>query len=671
MSSPNCILSEAEKEESFKQIVRGLGELLRPKEKLNVWQWAEKYRYVAKGVSAKTLEGPRLYNSADAPHQRKPQESFTDPSTQVTVLIMASQIGGKTEIFNNVLGYHMDHEPRSAVVMYPQLDAAEKYSKKKFTPMVEASPVLSDIIKPARTRDSGNTILTKDFRGGSVYFVGANSPASLRGASGAVLLGDEVDSNPPSAGEEGDPIELLWKRGESFPMVVKGLASTPTIKGMSRIWEWWELSDQEFWFVSCPKCGEFQKLMWKQVTWPKDQPERAELLCAACTAALNDEQRLAMYYGGEWRATAPFKGIRGFHLNWLYVPWPCQKGYRNRLHQMAEEYLRAVKGGERKLQVLVNTAFCELWEVATEAPDHKPLMERLEPYTPERLPDGVVVVFAAVDVQKDRLECETIGLGADDECWGIEFRKFYGDTEQDDVWLDLANHLSKIYRREDNAVLPITATAIDMRHKPHKVRTFVQRSGLPRVFAVYGVNSQTPILVTTRLNKHYRLRTYAVNSKLAKDIIYARIKVAGPEEGAPGGPRFMHFPEGQGYDEQYFLQLTAEVLKSKKVRGVLVQSYEKVRERNEALDIRVYYLAEVDILKPNLQSIERGLKAQEGVVKERKDYVLKPAEIPNPKPQTPIQKPGKPEQSGGKSQRAKIKIGGMGGFKGPGPGSWK
>lgn len=647
MSSLKSILSEADRQSTFVDIVRGLAELLKPKPRLNVWQWAERYRQVARGVSAKTLEGSRLYRTADAPHQREPQETPTDPRVQATILVMASQVGGKTEIFNNVLGYHMHWQPRSSVVMYPQLDAAEKYSKKKFTPMVEASPVLSAILRPARTRDSGNTILTKDFRGGSVYFVGANSPASLRGASGAVLLGDEIDSNPPSAGEEGDPIELLFKRGESFPGVVKLLASTPTIKGVSRIWEWFELSDQRYWFVPCVRCGAYQVLYWRQVQWPKGRPEKAVLVCSACSAALEDKQRLEMYHNGQWRPTAPFRGIAGFHLNGIYTPWPAQKGFANRLHQMAEEFLRAERGGEQKLKVWTNTFDCTLWENKSEAIDPNKLLDRAEDYSPAKIPEGVIVIFCSVDVQKSYLQLESVGLGLDDESWGIETRKIEGDTEQDDVWDDLALHLQKAYVRVDGPVIPISATTIDMRHRPHKVRKFVQRSGIPRVYPVYGVGKTiSPIFVTSRFNKHYRLRTFAVSSRLGKDMIFARLKVE--EE----GPRFMHFPKGQGYNQDYFEQLTAEVLTVQKIKGVTIESYEKIRDRNEALDIRVYFLAGIDILKPAVGIIDRHLRAGHAAQSQKRDYDLKPDppagdSRPTPAPKAP-----------GARKRIKLKMGG-------------
>jgi phage terminase large subunit GpA-like protein len=620
------LLSEEDRQGVFREIARSLGQLVRPKPRMNIWQWAEACRYLAKGTSAKALEANERYRSSDAPHQKKPQESCTDPKVQASIWVMASQIGGKTEMFNNVLGYHMDYAPRNCVVMYPQLDSAEKFSKKKFQPMVDATPCLARILKPARSRDSGNTILIKDFLGGAIFFVGANSPASLRGASGAVLMGDEVDSYKANA--EGDPVELLWKRGESFAQVVKVLASTPTVKGASTIWTWFEDSDRQYWFVPCVKCGAYQVLKWEQIVWPKNAPEKAEMLCSSCAAALNDSQRLQMYFNGEWRPTAAFHGIAGFHLSGIYAPWPAQKGFQNRLHQMAVEHIRACKGGESTKQVWVNTFLCELWEVETEKVDPISISGRAEGYKPESLPEGVLLIIAAIDVQGDRIECETIGLGEDDETWGIEFKKFYGDTEQDPVWEDLGAHLVKSYKRADGIELRISASGIDMRHKPHKVRNFVKRAGIPRVFPVYGAGGQTPILVTTRFNKHYRLRSFAVNTKIAKDTIFARLRIEGKD--GLGGPRFMHYPRGEGYSDEYYLQLTAEVLRRRKEKGVTVEKYEKIRDRNEALDIRVYFLAVIDILKPNLTAIGKRfeqLKASgQAAAEEPKEYQLKPAE---------------------------------------------
>jgi len=144
------------------------------------------------------------------------------------------------------------------------------------------------------------------------------------------------------------------------------------------------------------------------------------------------------------------------------------------------------------------------------------------------------------------------------------------------------------------------------------------------------VGRVSPNLVTSKWNKHYRLRTFAVQGKIAKDTIFARLRVDEP------GPRYLHFPAGHGYDEEHFRQLTAEVLKTKYVRGFPVQAYEKIRDRNEALDLRVYWLAALDILKPNLTAIARNLQTPTSAAK---DYVLKPGET---KPPDESPQPSKP-----------------------------
>jgi phage terminase large subunit GpA-like protein len=56
------------------------------------------------------------------------------------------------------------------------------------------------------------------------------------------------------------------------------------------------------------------------------------------------------------------------------------------------------------------------------------------------------------------------------------------------------------------------------------------------------------------------------------------------EDGAiPTG--YMHFP---GYNTEYFKQLTAEQLVTKIVKGYPKREWQKTRDRNEALDCRVY-----------------------------------------------------------------------------------
>ena len=180
--------------------------------KMTVAEWAERYRILSRGASSE----PGRYRCDRVPYQREIMESFTASDVRETVLCIASQVG-KTELMNNLIGYMIHADPSPILVKYPTLDASKGYSKEKLDPMIQDTPVLAELIREARARDSGNTILQKSFPGGFIRIAGANSPSGLRRASCRVVLQDEIDSDPLSAGEEGDPCALADRRASNFP----------------------------------------------------------------------------------------------------------------------------------------------------------------------------------------------------------------------------------------------------------------------------------------------------------------------------------------------------------------------------------------------------------------------------------------------------------------------
>jgi phage terminase large subunit GpA-like protein len=605
-------------------------------------------------------------------------EDATDPAVESVSMMCGSQLI-KTTVLENIIGFFIDVDPSPILLVQPTVELAESFSKERLTPMIRDTPALKGKVKDARSRDSGNTINLKTFPGGNIALVGANAPGGLAGRPRRIVLEDEVDRFPASAGTEGDPCALAERRTETFWNAVIYRTSTPTVKGFSRIEAAFEQTDKRRWFCPCPQCGVHQHLKWSQVLWGAQRVKSAERWaegkrgkeekgqksehpassiqqpissiatdgsdaiyeCESCHAHLTDAQRRAMVLAGEWRATATFNGKRGYHLNGIASPFKCKKGFKTRLHQMVAGFLESKRSGRETYKTWINTFLAETFEEETEKVEHGPLLQRGEDYTRNNLPEQIILLTASADIQKDRIEVEVVGLGLEDESWGIEKRVLQGDTEQGDVWQDLGQFLSTEYDREDSVRLKVVATAIDMRHKPKKVQAFCRSAGLARVYPVYGVGGVSPILVTTRYNKHYRLRTYAVQGKLAKDIIFARLRVTEP------GPRFMHYPKGHGYDEEHFLQLTGEVLKTKYAHGFPTQFYEKIRERNEALDLRVYWLACLDILKPALTAIAKHqAKPRDPEIPDKpKDYVLEPkAEGEKPKAEVEKPKPSKPKR---------------------------
>lgn len=559
-------------------------------------QWAERFRYLSREYSAQ----PGRYSLAAVPYAKEPMDAANDVSVRSVCLMWASQTT-KTTTLENVLGYYIAADPAPLLLVQPTVEMAQAWSKERFNATVRDTPVLREVIADQKSRDAGNTIQLKTFPGGNLAIIGANAPAGLAGRPRRVVLLDEVDRYPASAGTEGDPVLLAVRRTESFHNSVIYMTSTPTLRGASRIENEFEQTDKRKWFVPCPKCGTYQTLEWGQVKWPKDRIEDAYLECSKCEAQLADSDRVAMIRNGEWRATAPFNGKRGYFLNGIYSPFKPKRGFKSRLHQMAAEFLEAKRGGPEQLKTWTNTFLAQTWEDEGEKINLHELAARREPYTPDSLPAEVVLVVGGADVQKDRIELEWVGVGNEEETWGVETVKVFGDTEKPDTWQRLSQAIERTFKRVDGVELRPTALAIDFHYRPKATKDWAARHGTRcLVFPVIGVGVSQGVLALHR-PKH---RTWTISTDTAKDIIFARLKIDIP------GPRYCHFPAG--YSDDWFVQLTCERAVTRYTRGFPKRVYEKMDgARNEALDMRVYSLACLDILRPNIPILAAQLKPKD------------------------------------------------------------
>ena len=569
--------------------------MLRPPPRLTVWEWAEKFRKLPKEVTAR----PGRYRTDTAPYQREPQEVLTDQNVSTVVMQWASRLG-KSEVMMNLQGYTVCHNPRNILVVYPTKESAEKWSKQFFAPMIRYTPELKRLIAPARSRDSGNTIFNKEFPGGTIGVIGANSASAFRQIQAPVIICDEIDTYGDTS--EGDPVTLAFKRAENYPDSIQVLASTPTYKNASRIESWYEKSDQRKWHVQCTHCRGWQVLAWNQVLWETGKPESACIVCSICQAKLTDEERVAAVMGGQWRATAPFRGIAGFWLNGLNSPFPPKKGFANKLHQFAAEFLEAKSQGSEALKVWTNTFLAETWQDESDKVDPLGLMSRAEKYGPE-IPDGCWMLLAGVDVQLDRLEAEIVGYGEGEETWAIEFRQFFGNPERDAVWNDLDAWLSAPRRHVNGAEMRVAACAVDCGYKTKRVLEFCKARQSRRIWAVKGTSTAgAPLVARPKVHSTGRIQIFAVGTDAAKEQLFSRVMLTEP------GPRYCHFKIGHGYDEEWFRQLTAEEVVTWKKNGFIQRVWKKVRARNEALDIRVYISAVYEVLQPAMKKIREQVE---------------------------------------------------------------
>jgi len=579
-------------------VLRSLAVLLAPPPRFNCLQWADKHRFLSRESSAQ----PGKYLSVVAPYQREPQEAITDPRVPSVCLHWAAQLG-KTEILSNIVGFFIDAEPAPILMVQPTVEMAQAWSKERLAPMLRDTPVLSGRVRDPKSRDGENTILHKTFEGGNIAIVGANAPSGLAGRPRRVILLDEIDRYPPSAGTEGDPCALAERRAESFWNAIVIKTSTPTVKGSSRIDIAWEESDQREWWCPCPRCGHFQTLAWSQVQWPKDEPVRAWYECAGCQAHLSDHERVAMVRRGQWRPRHPERRPRGYHINGIAILFRAGRGYDNRLHQMAAQFLDARAGGTMRLRVWVNTFLAESWEEQAERIPEGELMKRAESYGP-KVPANVLVMTAGCDVQADRLEVEVVGWGLGEESWGIHYKVIPGRPDDPATWRVLDEHLQQKWTREDGLELRIVAAGVDYGAFTDDVLRWTRTRFARGILGVKGSPTMgAPVVNALRRNNRFKAAVITVGTDQAKALLYSRLQLG------EVGPGYCHFPgTAAGYDAAFFSGLTAEELRITFRRGFAFREWHKTRARNEPLDARVYAFAMLRYLNPNWTKLAAGIE---------------------------------------------------------------
>lgn len=580
--------------EGAAEIERAWREGLTPDPLLTVSEWSDRHRMLSSKASAE----PGRWRTSRTPYLKAIMDCLSPTSPVERVVFMKAAQLGATEMGSNWIGYVIHHAPGPMMAVWPTVEMAKRNSKQRIDPLIEESGVLAELIAPARSRDSGNTILAKEFRGGVLVMTGANSAVGLRSMPVRYLFLDEVDGYPLDVEGEGDAISLAEARTRTFARRKIFIVSTPTISGASAIEREYESSDQRRYFVPCPHCSHRQWLRFEQLRWEKGQPESAAYVCESCDAPISEHHKTWMLEHGEWRALAPENGAKtaGFHLSSLYSP----VGWRS-WREIAVAWELAVSkesGSAAAIKTFKNTELGETWVEEGEAPDWQRLVERREDYPVGSIPHGGLLLVGGADVQKDRIEASIWAFGRGKESWLVEHRVLMGDTARDAVWKQLTDLLAENWTHASGAALPLARFAVDTGFATQEAYTFVRACRDPRVMGVKGVARGAALIGTptavdiSKGGKKLRrgIKVFSVAVGIAKLELYNNLRKSADvaEDGItaiyPAG--FIHLPH---VDAEFIQQLCAEQLITRRDRnGFPIREWQKMRERNEALDCYVY-----------------------------------------------------------------------------------
>ncbi len=579
--------------EGAAEIERAWREGLTPDPLLSVSEWADRHRI----LSSKAAAEPGRWRTSRTPYLKAIMDCLSPTSPVERVVFMkGAQIGG-TEAGSCWIGYVIHHVPGPMMAVWPTVEMAKRNSKQRIDPLIEESSVLAELIAPARSRDSGNTILAKEFRGGVLVMTGANSAVGLRSMPVRYLFLDEVDGYPLDVEGEGDAISLAEARTRTFARRKIFIVSTPTIAGASAIEREYEASDQRRFFVPCPHCSHAQWLRFEQLRWDKGAPETAAYVCESCDTAIAEHHKTWMLEHGEWRATVETAGkTAGFHLSSLYSPvgW---RAWRD-IAAAWEAAVNKESGSSAAIKTFKNTELGETWIEEGETPDWQRLVERREEYRIGTVPLGGLLLVGGADVQKDRIEVSIWAFGRGKECWLVEHRVLMGDTAREQVWKSLADVLAEQWTHVSGATLPLARLALDTGFATQEAYGFARACRDPRLMPVKGVARGAALIGTptavdmSQAGKKLRrgIKVFSVTVGIAKLELYNNLRKAATvaEDGTtlsyPAG--FVHLPM---IDAEFVQQLCAEQLVTRRDRnGFPVREWQKMRERNEGLDCYVY-----------------------------------------------------------------------------------
>ena len=575
----------------------------RPPPRLELDEWADRHYY----LSAESAAEPGRWHTL--PYQREPMKAITDPAIEQITFMKSSRVG-YTKMLNATIGYHIEHDPTSILVIQPTLTDAKGFSKEEVLPMLRDCPVLDAKFPPHVMRK--NSLLHMRFSGGLLQLVGARSPASFRRVSRRIILGDETDGYPASAGVEGDPVTLAWRRSEWF-WNRKGLnGSTPTIAGVSRIEKLYFEGDQRRYYVPCTQCGHMDYLVFRReavtgdgapaghfMRWTKGQSADAHFVCGTCGGVIEEKDKRDIVARGAWRPHNPdaSPSHRSYHLWAAYSHSPNATWAH-----IAAEFEKALREGPEQLKTFVNTVLGETWKEQGEAPDWEPLYYRRELYERGTCPDSVLFLTAGVDVQRSfGLVFEVVGWGRGKRSWSIDAAILPGDPadlSQNGPWAQVDALLNRTFRHARGVDLRIAMLAVDSGDNTNNVYTWARRYPLKRVIAIKG-DDRVGILVgppskvdVTVSGRKVGYRMWRVSGNVGKSELYGWLRQSPPTDegralGATDPIGFCRFPQ---YGEDYFKALTAEQLVPHKTpSGFTVLVWELIPGReNHFLDCRIY-----------------------------------------------------------------------------------
>ncbi|MCV6589692.1 MAG: phage terminase large subunit family protein [Marinobacterium sp.] len=548
---------------------------LKPPENIGSLAWGLKYRWMSQEQTK--LAGK--YSDKQTPWAKYILAALDDPKVRRVVVVKSAQIGWTDGIWNTYLGRLIHTAPCNIFMLFAKQDAYNKFLDKKLNPSIRATPVLRELLDVESARVKGNRAGFKKFPGGSLTLEGANSASNIKSDTINVGCVEEPDDCTSNVSGQGDSVGMLDERLKLDPESKLVFGGTPTIKGLSRVENEYQLTDRRTFPVPCHECGEYHVLDWANVCWEEDPAlsdevyghariDTAAYACPHCGCLWDDWQKARNVENLIEHIERPeITEDVGFFINELYSLFDGSD-----LATLVKKYLKAQyeleRGDEAKMIVFVNNTLAQGYEFKSDNATADDLREKALDYPELQVPRNGVVLTMGVDVQRDRLAVTIWAWGKGMEAWLVYWGELYAHHDindvKDPVWAALDRLLLGGYRHESGAVLRITACSLDTGDGVTQGATYSyvreRRKRGVKLLAIKGANSlEAPIKARPKpldLNarskaSRFGLEVWPVGTQATKDLIAGRLKLEGD------GPGRMHTYTDVRPD--FYDQMTGEI----------------------------------------------------------------------------------------------------------------
>lgn len=580
----------------------------KPKEHITIDKWIDDGNL---SIPSNNPE-PGIYSLDRTPYQREVLKRLSpqDPTKEV-ILCFGSQLG-KTTMEMAIMCYYISAEPAPMGFAFSDDKNLKNFVKNKFDPFKAANSNINNLLRSDGS-SKADTQSSKLYPGGYLKLFSGKSESSMRSDTFKVVIGDEIDAAGQTKG--GDIKDMLKARVSVYGDTGKMCLSSTPLNTSHMIWDYLQASTFNKFYVKCPHCGEeltfeFEYLRY---TVEKKSITKAWMECPHCKGKIYNENKVTMLKTGIWRPSNPEANpsCQGYFLPTFYAPvgWVSWQ-------ELAQQYYDAAYSkGELDIESMTtfyNTRLAKPFEFSAVTT----LAEKLyndnidSPYSRGEIPCWVNYITTGADVQKNRIEVKIIGWGKRNRNITIDVKVYYVPNNETidmvdcEVWEKYKKEILEYeFLREDGLPIYSSANAIDSSYQTETLYA-LWRDMTPelkqKLYLVKGsdrLTGRVPVRHFVKKENYNDVEWWEVAASELKHYIFSYLSIA--DDNLHTQANVNIFPNN--FDREFYEQIYSEQYIKKNSK---TYKWEKIRDRNEGLDILVYNYAMYYLLGLNNLSDE-------------------------------------------------------------------